>query len=93
MLEQFPYNLLSIISTFILVIYIKSISVTAERKKEKNQPSLEMIFLKKDFYFLKISGKNQSWHSSCVVSSVTSQVCWSLGKGLKWADIGGENSC
>lgn len=48
MLVQFPYNLFRIISTVILVIYITSISVTTERKKEKKQPSQEMNCFKKE---------------------------------------------
>lgn len=63
MLVQFPYNLFKIISTVMLVIYIKSISVTTERKKEKNNQPWKRTFLW-GILFLKISGKKQSWHSS-----------------------------
>lgn len=67
MLVQFPYNLFKIISAVMLVIYIKAISVTTEWKKKerkhKKQPSLGNLF-PKVFYFLKIPGKRQSWHSS-----------------------------
>ena len=94
MLVQFPYNLFKIISTVMLVIHIKSISVTTEReKKRKNNQGWKWTFFIRFFSFSKYQERSRADILPCVVSSVPSQICWSRGKVSKRADLWEKISC
>lgn len=93
MLVQFPYNLFKIISTVMLVIYIKSISVTAQRKEEKTA-KLRNWEKKIVRYFIssKYQERSKAGFVPSIVGSVHSQIFCSLREGSKWAHFGEKHS-